>query len=1127
MIGLAFAAALASFLFATSGGDSAMWLGDGAVMAGSILCLWRAQAVPQERTAWLLIGLGVLSWLAGDCYWNIALSTLASPPTPSPADVGYVLFYPLVGAGLFLQIRRAAGRFPQGFVFDWILGGLAILAVVSASVLPGVLTTSGGDLAEVLTNLAYPVGDLMLIAVLVGAIQLNDWRPQGAWAVFGLGLLLTVTGDIIFLYLSAEGSYVGGGPLDALWTFGMLTIGFAAWCPIPTRLHREGRWETTGPLAVFALAALSIVAWDHVSPLSSVAVALADLTLLAVVLRLLWSLVANGNLVSEREREALTDAVTELPNHRALTAVVESELERSRRYGRPLAVLFVDLDYFKSVNDLHGHDAGDRTLAEFGELVSGSLREIDTIARFGGEEFVAVLPEVSLQQATESAERIRQVVADHSFSAIAGIRLTCSIGVAELAPLDRYDDLLGRADAAMYEAKRRGRDRVVAAGPGSHRTPAEEGGRTARRPVLAAVAGPAPAAPAEVELDPVASQFRLDAIPASVKVTAMLFFPIVLYAATEARPGSRVALMLLAAAALIGSLFMLRLPWPRILSRPRGEAVIAIWWLLDFAAIMGAATLDGGPRSPLLMTLFVLLVFMGFSYPRPMVVLLAAVAVAGYATLVLAYGEDPGRALFVAAALAGTGVMSYWQSITHEQRHAELTSSKRDLELLLRSTEQSRRSLELGEQRLAEAQAIAHIGSWEWEHTTNRMVVSAEMLRILGLRLEEFDSTIEGYLECVHVNDRVEVADRMDEARRLGAAFSYEHRITRPDGAVRLLLMHGEAVLDADSHRGLRGICEDLTELRAVESRLQRLAEHDEMTGLLNRRRLLDELDRELARPRAAACPGALIMLDIDEFGFYNASFGPAAGDALLRAFAGVLSASHGAHVLARSGGDEFAVILSGTSETEAGKTAAQLCDELGSCAPGAPVTVSCGIAMLGPDISADEVLAGADVAMHAAKANGQRVTVHDRRAGGDISWVQRVRTALQEDRFVLYGQPVFDLTTGDVSHHELLIRMLDDQGGVIAPGEFLPAAERYGLINEVDRWVIATAIELARSGESVAANISARSIGDRGIVQALANAVADGLDPAKLMFEITETAAVSNLSQAREFAVELMARGL
>ena len=142
------------------------------------------------------------------------------------------------------------------------------------------------------------------------------------------------------------------------------------------------------------------------------------------------------------------------------------------------------------------------------------------------------------------------------------------------------------------------------------------------------------------------------------------------------------------------------------------------------------------------------------------------------------------------------------------------------------------------------------------------------------------------------------------------------------------------------------------------------------------------------------------------------------------------------------------------------------------------------------------------------------------------MSWVQRVRAALEEDRFVLYGQPVYDLTTGDVSHHELLIRMLDDERGVIAPGEFLPAAERYGLINEVDRWVIATAIELARSGESVAANISARSIGDRWIVHALASAVADGLDPAKLMFEITETAAVSNLSQAREFAVELMSRG-
>ena len=144
---------------------------------------------------------------------------------------------------------------------------------------------------------------------------------------------------------------------------------------------------------------MAIVVWDRFSPLAAAAVTLADLTLLAVVVRLLWALNVNRELVAEREREASTDVVTELANHRALTQVLKAEIDRSRRYERSLSILFVDLDYFKSVNDDHGHEAGDRTLREFGQVVSGSLREIDTLGRWGGEEFVIVLPETEGRQA--------------------------------------------------------------------------------------------------------------------------------------------------------------------------------------------------------------------------------------------------------------------------------------------------------------------------------------------------------------------------------------------------------------------------------------------------------------------------------------------------------------------------------------------------------------------------------------------------------------------------------------------------------------------------------------------------------------------------------------------------------
>ena len=210
------------------GTNVATWTGWAAESFAPVLCLWRALRVPQERTAWLLIGLGLLSFVAGDSYWNLELNELASPPEPSWADAGYLLFYPLAGIGLFLQIRHAAGRFPQGFVLDWIIGGLAIVAIMAATVFPDVLSASGGDFAQVAVNLAYPIGDLLLLALLVGAVQLNGWRPRGVWALFAGGLLLVVAGDSVFLYQAASESYVSDTPLDALWSFGLVAMGLAA-----------------------------------------------------------------------------------------------------------------------------------------------------------------------------------------------------------------------------------------------------------------------------------------------------------------------------------------------------------------------------------------------------------------------------------------------------------------------------------------------------------------------------------------------------------------------------------------------------------------------------------------------------------------------------------------------------------------------------------------------------------------------------------------------------------------------------------------------------------------------------------------------------------------------------------
>jgi len=183
----------------------------------------------------------------------------------------------------------------------------------------------------------------------------------------------------------------------------------------------------------------------------------------------------NADLTGANARlEALaeTDPLTGLPNHRAMVAALDREIARSRRSGQPFAVLFLDLDHFKAVNDAYGHGAGDSCLREWGSVVGSGLRGADRLGRWGGEELLVVLPDLGGGGAAAVAERIRGLVAGHAFAG--GVYLTCSIGVA-CSPTDATDRdrLLGLADRALYEAKRVGRDQVrtatelaVAAWPG-------------------------------------------------------------------------------------------------------------------------------------------------------------------------------------------------------------------------------------------------------------------------------------------------------------------------------------------------------------------------------------------------------------------------------------------------------------------------------------------------------------------------------------------------------------------------------------------------------------------------------------------------------------------------------------
>jgi diguanylate cyclase (GGDEF)-like protein len=171
--------------------------------------------------------------------------------------------------------------------------------------------------------------------------------------------------------------------------------------------------------------------------------------------------IRHAQIYRQQEQSALTDELTQLPNRRYLTQRFGQEVQRAKRHKKPIAFLMIDVDEFKPVNDTHGHLAGDRVLSELGAILAGSLRGSDVCARYGGDEFGAIVHEATIEGASVLAERLRQAVERARFSS--GVKVTVSVGVAATDDPDRMDRLVEAADRALYEAKDRGRNRVAIA----------------------------------------------------------------------------------------------------------------------------------------------------------------------------------------------------------------------------------------------------------------------------------------------------------------------------------------------------------------------------------------------------------------------------------------------------------------------------------------------------------------------------------------------------------------------------------------------------------------------------------------------------------------------------------------
>jgi diguanylate cyclase (GGDEF)-like protein/PAS domain S-box-containing protein len=605
---------------------------------------------------------------------------------------------------------------------------------------------------------------------------------------------------------------------------------------------------------------------------------------------------------------------------------------------------------------------------------------------------------------------------------------------------------------------------------------------------------------------------------------------------------------------------------------------------------------------------------------------------------------------------------------------------KEQLAEVLQGTQRTEAELRDVRERMAAAQRLAHLGSWEWDVGEDRVTWSDEVYRIFGVEAGQFGANFEAYMELIHPHDRRRVNDEIRKALARGEPFVFEHR-TVLDGSFRTVRCQGEPVTDAAGKVvRLFGVCQDVTDLaeserarrapadrfrnafehapigvalvaiegnglggflavnramcaltgyseqdlvnssldeitapedrhldsaqrrrllagkfdsytvekrfihhegheiwgqfslslahdngssapygilqmqdiserRRFEQRLRYLADHDALTGLANRRRFRGELEQQIAFYARYGGQGAVLIVDVDHFKQVNDTAGHQAGDNVIREVAELLRArARVSDAVARLSGDEFAVLLPQTDRDGAILFAEDLRREVRlqtkTIGP-APVTVSIGVAMFGGETEdgGEPALVAADLAMYEAKEQGRdRVALVEepQEARGlrppRLSTSALIRDALVRDRLVLYQQPIIDLRSGRADRHELLLRIAEEDGEMIPAARFIQTAEQFGMVQELDRWVVGEALslitELQENGDGngrpkppfgLHVNLSGSSITDPGVLEFIERSLDEGdAHPGAITFEITETSAIRNFETAASFADRL-----
>lgn len=415
------------------------------------LLIWRGLV---GEHGWALIGVGAVCWAAGDIYWTLTLSNLASPPVPSWADAGYLAFCPFAFTGILSLVRQRLRDVPKALAADSAAAVLAAGAVGAALVLEPVFAHSDGGTLAVATNLAYPIWDLLLLGLIVGATALGNWRLHRTWVVLGASVIAFLVADSLYLVGDAMGSYQQTDWYNALWYWSPVLAACAGWLPRRASLAVPGRISTRGivmPVA-FASVAIVILVWSSFDRVGVTAIVLATSSLAVVMGRLVLTWRDNARLLRASQNEAMADALTGLGNRRALLADLERHLSTAGE-DRPFTLVLFDLDGFKQYNDNFGHPSGDALLRRLGAKLEGHLGAAGSVYRIGGDEFCALIdtpPDDSDSHVAAAAGAL----SEHG----EGFAIGCSHG-SVLLPSEAEDvsSALSIADQRMYTHKRAGR----------------------------------------------------------------------------------------------------------------------------------------------------------------------------------------------------------------------------------------------------------------------------------------------------------------------------------------------------------------------------------------------------------------------------------------------------------------------------------------------------------------------------------------------------------------------------------------------------------------------------------------------------------------------------------------------